>query len=143
MKDGMEGAGWKRRMVVLVHMLPAGDAHFDWLIQASPDASDRVLTFRTRIHPAEGLVFSADKLADHRSIYLTYEGEVSGGRGSVQRVWEGTIERVEMGESNMEVEAGGWLWKGRACGGGAWVWERTGHEKRPQGQSGGGEGVRL
>ncbi len=36
-------------------------------------------------------------LADHRVAYLDYEGELSGGRGSVRRILSGTITVIEDG----------------------------------------------
>jgi hypothetical protein len=45
---------------------------------------------------------AAEKLADHRQDYLTFEGEISGGRGRVERVEQG-ICRVKRGAD------GGWM----------------------------------
>lgn len=39
---------------------------------------------------ADPLLLPATRLANHREIYLTYEGEISGGRGSVRQIHTGT-----------------------------------------------------
>lgn len=92
------------RMVLLLHELPEGTRHFDWLVE-QPGAVG-LLSFRVadRIG-ASG--FDAERIADHRREYLSYEGEVSGGRGRVQRVAEGTVDRVEISE--VRVAVSGWL----------------------------------
>ncbi len=58
-------------------MLENGETLRTWAIDA-PVVAGREL-------PARGL-------PDHRSIYLDYEGEISGGRGNVRRIDEGTYE---------------------------------------------------
>ena len=58
-------------------LLEAGDALKAWSLLEPPDAS---------------LAQSAEMLPDHRSMYLDYEGAVSGGRGSVTRWDDGTYE---------------------------------------------------
>jgi hypothetical protein len=88
------------RWALLLHTLPDGTRHFDWLIQpARPDADhhapgpdDRALvTFRTHHRPDDPAVtaFPAERLPDHRSLYLTYEGPIAGDRGHVRRLAEG------------------------------------------------------
>ncbi|MAY75045.1 MAG: hypothetical protein CMJ31_10085 [Phycisphaerae bacterium] len=91
--------------VLLRHILPDGGWHLDWLIER-PDTSTehRLLSFRTEVDPieAEG-PFEATAMPDHRAAYLEFEGEVSGGRGTVTRIWKlecrlrlATMERVEV-----------------------------------------------
>lgn len=99
------------RCVLLRHDLPDGTWHIDWLLarQAIGDDDARdLLTFRVarpELLNAPG-TFEATRLPDHRRLYLRYEGEVSGGRGSVRRVGEGaaTIERDEPGCVIVEVQ---------------------------------------
>lgn len=95
------------RMVVLLHTLPDGSSHFDWMIQgpqripAPPSPEDRCLiTFRTAVRPdlapfqqPDG-AFEAQRLADHRRAYLDFEGPLSGNRGHVQRLASGTVEAL-------------------------------------------------
>jgi hypothetical protein len=56
-------------------------------------AGGKLLTWRVVAGPEEweGDV-GAVRIGDHRMDYLTYEGEVSGGRGRVERVAEGEAE---------------------------------------------------
>lgn len=41
------------------------------------------------------VVFEAERTPDHRNVYLAYEGEISGGRGSVRRVAAWQVRVVE------------------------------------------------
>lgn len=94
--------------MVLRHEAPDG-VHFDWLLDppvkhALPEG--RLWTLRVALPPEQWLQggqFEARELAPHRRAYLEYEGEVSGGRGSVRRVAAGLYqsrawrrERVEL-----------------------------------------------
>ncbi len=78
------------RTVLLRHVLPDGSEHFDWLTQPAPDAP--LVAFRVveRIDLPECTAFTAQRIPDHRAVYLEYEGEISGGRGRVTRVAAGT-----------------------------------------------------
>jgi hypothetical protein len=70
------------RFVILEHDHPY--PHFDLMLEAGPV----LWTWRLAALPTE-LPVEATRVADHRLIYLTYEGPVSGGRGSVRRVDQG------------------------------------------------------
>ena len=85
------------RFVVLHHTpgsRPARDqhaAHFDWMFEV-----DGVLrTWATPEIAAFDLAVetTATRLGDHRLEYLTYEGEISGDRGTVKQVISGTYTR--------------------------------------------------
>ena len=77
----------------------------------------------------EGVDLPARSLADHRRLYLDYQGEVSGNRGTVRRVdegnytslsWESDAVRILLEGSQLVGEAelcqvglsseGGWSW---------------------------------
>lgn len=77
------------RTVLLLHRLPDGASHYDWLTQVVPGGP--LLAFRVshRIDHADITRFRAQRLADHRAAYLDYEGPVSGNRGDVERVAAG------------------------------------------------------
>ncbi len=79
--------------VLLRHTLPDGTWHYDWLFEPSDDApalhSFRVLVRIDATDPPT--VFEAVPTQPHRPHYLTYEGPVSGDRGSVSRVARGAI----------------------------------------------------
>ena len=83
------------RFAIQCHTMPEG-VHFDLLIAAGPrpgspkrDSSrfgGPLATWRLEKLPtdlAAGESLPATALPDHRAIYLSYEGRVSGGRGSV------------------------------------------------------------
>jgi hypothetical protein len=76
----------ERRYVILRHE-GIRDPHFDLMVELAPGAL--LLTWRSPDWPIvreTNLV----KLTEHRRLYLEYEGEISGGRGTVRRVAEGT-----------------------------------------------------
>lgn len=81
--------------MLLLHELPDGSRHYDWLVERDGDSAAGLVTFRVgeRIDAAPAR-FEAVRIADHRREYLSYEGPVSGGRGVVTRVAEGEI-RIE------------------------------------------------
>lgn len=54
-----------------------------------------------------GRRFRAVRMRDHRRVYLDYEGEVSGERGSVRRVASGVVEVLEVTEREMRLV--GWF----------------------------------
>ncbi|GMV27285.1 MAG: hypothetical protein AMXMBFR58_33160 [Phycisphaerae bacterium] len=120
-----------RRTVVLQHLLPTGTSHLDWLIQTSTDPESRVMAFRVAARPdmASLLVFSAERIGDHRAFYLDHEGEVTGGRGHVSRVARGVVSMVKVGSGKIELEAdfgrGPEHLTGLETAGGVWVFERA------------------
>lgn len=72
------------RFVVLRHDCPRG-LHWDFMLEA-----EGVLrTWALAEEPSAGVACAAEQLPDHRLAYLDYEGEVSGGRGSVTRYDQG------------------------------------------------------
>ncbi len=78
--------------VILAHS-GHGPFHYDLMLESGPSLA----TWHLRELPGElaiGAAASAPRLDDHRRAYLTYEGPVSAGRGSVRRVEQGTYERI-------------------------------------------------
>lgn len=88
------------RYVVLLHQMPSGSnrpTHFDlmledgevlrtWELTAWPPLADSPdLDSANSATPSHSRELLARQLPDHRPAYLTYEGEISGGRGHVQR----------------------------------------------------------
>jgi hypothetical protein len=81
------GSG-SRRFVVLEHHW--NGVHWDFMVEVGPGAVLR--TWAIDAQPVSGKELLARQLPDHRRKYLTFEGNVSGGRGSV-RLWdEGTCD---------------------------------------------------
>lgn len=81
------------RCVVLLHTLPDGSSHFDWLIdQPRLTQEHRLLAWRCSTRPDEPMApFSAHQMPDHRAHYLTYQGPLTDNRGQVQRVAVGEV----------------------------------------------------
>jgi hypothetical protein len=82
-----------RRFAVLHHSGGADGPHYDFLFDTSDTSS--LVTFRLPEWPLlPGSAHLATKLRDHRRLYLTYEGSISGDRGHVSRVAEGEVRVV-------------------------------------------------
>lgn len=83
-----------RSTVLLQHNVPDGSQHFDWLLDVADAPHSPLTTFRL---PSEidamppGSRMRALRIADHRRLYLEYEGRLSSDRGWVQRIAAGTI----------------------------------------------------
>lgn len=92
--------------VQLLHSLPDGSAHIDLMIAVDAEAMQPLVTFRLP-HPVDelkaGEAVEITALGGHRPQYLTYEGPLSGDRGSVARVWAGRARWIERNPSSMEV----------------------------------------
>jgi hypothetical protein len=87
------GVAWGvNAAVLLLHELPDGSSHYDWMIQRP--GRGQLITFRLsqRIDQAPPHQFLGQRLPDHRPEYLGYEGEVSGNRGVVTRLSEGKLD---------------------------------------------------
>ena len=77
------------RRFVIQHHDREPDPHFDIMLERG----DSLRTWSTPRPPGEG-ESEARALPDHRTIYLEYEGEISGGRGRV-RIWDRGEYRTE------------------------------------------------
>lgn len=95
------------RAVLLRHDTPDGTGHFDLLIELperlrAPNAGERtLLAFRveTRIDLlTPGQRADAQRLPDHRALYLDFEGDISGARGRVTRVARATCEHLDLSD---------------------------------------------
>jgi len=74
-----------RRFVILEHCW--NGVHFDFMVESEPGGPLR--SWAIDANPTAGGDLPARALPDHRREYLTYEGAISGGRGSVSRWDEG------------------------------------------------------
>ncbi len=97
------------RYAILAHDWPT--PHFDLLLEA-----DGVLkSWRLLAEPTPGVTVPATPNADHRVVYLDYEGPVSGGRGTVARYASGEYDgditgatwRVQWGDGSATMTAEG------------------------------------
>ena len=125
---------------MLKHTLTDGSFHYDWMLARSDAAGDDdrdLVTFRVAERVDRGVAdpVRAVRLDDHRAVYLRFEGDIGGGRGSVERVAEGecAIERDEIGvfAARLRWAGGDWisLHASPACGepgaADAWLIELT------------------
>jgi hypothetical protein len=78
----------------ILHHTGVPEPHYDLLFETYPGSN--LSTWRSPVWPIEHST-SVTRLKDHRRVYLDYTGEVSGGRGHVDRVAGGECE-VEVGE---------------------------------------------
>ncbi|HEY1785859.1 MAG TPA: DNA polymerase ligase N-terminal domain-containing protein [Pirellulales bacterium] len=91
-----EGIGVEGRFVVLRHETPPGDprpTHWDFMLETAAG----LRTWALESQPADGCWLAADGLPLHRAVYLTFEGPISGGRGTVTRWDEGRFRREPAG----------------------------------------------
>lgn len=112
------------RFVVLAHDEPDGGRHFDLMIEQG----GALATWRCPVEPGRARFspLAIQRLPDHRLHYLTYEGPISGNRGSVSRHDEGTCIVLQQDEGNWVVDWRGRLLTGRFAlrrtGGGDQSW---------------------
>lgn len=81
------------RFVILHHQVAEGE-HWDLMLERG----NALLTWKLLLEPVNqsSLPIPAERISDHRTAYLTYEGRLSGNRGQVRRVDAGTVEILEL-----------------------------------------------
>ena len=90
------------RFVLLHHVVSPGfrqGTHYDLMLEHE----EKLLTWALAELPQANLNVLATQLPDHRLAYLDYEGPVSGDRGEVRRVDEGTFDWIEHGDSQIRI----------------------------------------
>src|SRR6516225_8709545 len=97
----MAEVGGKGRFVLLEHQWDG--VHWDFMLEAG----EALRSWAIDAPIAAGAELPARRLADHRLAYLTYEGPVSGQRGSVRRIAEGTFRSREWGPDRVLVDLSG------------------------------------
>ncbi len=93
--------------VLLSHELPDATSHVDWMIASEPRGREPLVTFRlgSRIDEMDAdQEILAHRIDDHRAEYLTYEGPVSGDRGTVRRLTRGTVVSWERSGDRWQME---------------------------------------
>lgn len=104
LSDLADGLTW-HPSVQLLHELVDESRHVDWLI-ATAGASGPLVCFRLPAPMEElpiGEAMVVERIADHRRVYLEYEGPVSGGRGRVARIARGTVRLSPGGDDGFEI----------------------------------------
>ncbi len=89
------------RFVLLEHNW--NGVHWDFMLEAGEVL--RTWAIDAPIVPGRDL--PARALGDHRKIYLDYEGEIAGNRGTVRRVDAGTFRVLEWSALHVRVELSG------------------------------------
>lgn len=115
------------RFVLLYHQLPKDherDSHWDLMLEGG----DHLLTWALDKSPTEFRSGEALQLPNHRLAYLTKEGDVSGGRGTVRRVDAGTFDWALRESDAITVELAGSQVRGtlelQRQSATAWKWKR-------------------
>ncbi len=91
---------------------PDRDVHWDLIVEAP--GQERHPTWRLLRDPlVERGEIAAERIQDHRSLYLTYEGEISGGRGFVRQVAAGDIDVLRLAEGELVAAFAGQRLRGR------------------------------
>ncbi len=90
------------RFVVLQHQSPRG-VHWDFMLQRG----GALATWALGQEPVPHTAISAESLADHRLVYLDYEGPISGGRGTVARWDWGTYDSLRWDAEEVVVRLAG------------------------------------
>ena len=96
------------RWVLLYHQVQdqpskRGD-HFDLML--SPKDSGPLWTWAIETNPLDQSLpheCSAERLPDHRRVYLDYEGPISDDRGCVNRVAQGSFEIIQWSAEKIEL----------------------------------------
>lgn len=96
----------KLATVLLLHETQ-GASHYDWLLTDPADPDGLLWTARTDAPSDQWATlgkWSIEPIAPHRRHYLTYEGDIGQGRGTVRRVDEGTFEVIQWADQRIEIE---------------------------------------
>jgi hypothetical protein len=89
-----------------------GACHWDFVLELP--GTERLATWRLAGNPLRTTAeVAAERIADHRRVYLDYEGEVSGGRGWVRRVERGDARVDEVAGECARFELTGAVLRGR------------------------------
>lgn len=77
-------------------------SHWDLLLEQPTGFGEKLLAFAAPTPPEEwGHTVVVEQLPEHRLVYLDYQGPVSGNRGSVSRVLDGTIQWQECSATSL------------------------------------------
>jgi len=88
---------------VLLHHVTAEDSHFDFMLEDS----GQLLTWRLLRVPGPHETIKAERIQNHRVVYLDYEGPLTGDRGAVTRADRGSYHRIVWSPELLVVELHG------------------------------------
>lgn len=97
-----------RAFVIQLHSI-GNSSHFDLMIEDG----EKLATWQLAALPGSGEALPARLLPPHRREYLTYQGPVSGDRGSVQIADSGSAQMLSQGPDLWEIELAGRSVSGR------------------------------
>ncbi|MBI5864112.1 MAG: hypothetical protein HZB38_06360 [Planctomycetes bacterium] len=93
-------------MFALLEHTTADGVHWAFLLEAP--SQPLLLTWRLTKNPLEHAgPIDAERIQDHRPIYLEFEGELTGGRGVVRRLDRGGAMLLEKVEDRLRVRLNG------------------------------------
>lgn len=81
--------------------------HYDLML--SPPGVGLLWTWAISVNPLDQVLpleCAAERLSDHRRVYLEYEGPISGDRGQVQQAATGSFEVITWSDQQVEVRIG-------------------------------------
>lgn len=93
------------RFVIQKHSKKDDPPHWDLMLEKG----QILATYKVPVEPADWLDRPIDciRLADHRPIYLDYQGTISGDRGCVQIAAQGCYHTIDMAENFWYVSLSG------------------------------------
>jgi len=100
------------RFVVLLHQTPPGyprGTHFDLMLERG----NVLWTWALDRLPEAGSELLAERLPDHRPVYLDFEGAMGGERGRVSRVEAGEFDVEAESESRLVIDLRGETLRGK------------------------------
>ena len=99
------------KFVIVKHITPQKDIHWDFMLETG----DVLGTWRIDIPPEElgEQIAAAEKIFDHSKKFLTYEGPVNEGKGSVCIAESGTYEVISEDDRRLLLDLKGAIVKGR------------------------------
>lgn len=102
---------WQNKKFVIQEHSSGPDVHWDFMLETA----DSLQTYRLDKAPGEALhlVVNATKIFDHPMKFLTYQGPVNKGRGSVRIVETGTYKIVHQAHDRIELNLNGNILKGK------------------------------
>jgi hypothetical protein len=101
-----------KRFVIQEHMTHS-DVHWDFMLEW--EACQNLQTYRLDKAPQQILCSPANavKIFDHSPRFLTYQGQVNKGRGSIRIVEAGTYQLIRSEHNHIELNLAGQVLKGK------------------------------